>query len=52
MNPEERTRYLKEIEEAEKTGGVKKGSWLDRMIQQGNKRTEEQLKAEAAASAK
>ncbi|OCL14810.1 hypothetical protein AOQ84DRAFT_370951 [Glonium stellatum] len=46
MDIEERSRYLKEIEEAEKTDSVKKGSWLDKLIAQGNKKTEDQLRAE------
>lgn len=46
MNAEERSRYLREIEETEKSGSVKKGSWLNRLIAQGNKRTEDQLRAE------
>jgi hypothetical protein len=43
---EERSRYLSEVEEAEKSGSVKKGSWLNRLIAQGNKRMENQLRAE------
>ena len=46
MDAEERSRYLSEIEEAEKSDSVKKGSWLNRLIAQGNKRTEDQPRAE------
>jgi len=47
MTPDERDRYIKEMEEAEKTGAPKKGSFLDRLIERGNRRTEEQLEREA-----
>jgi hypothetical protein len=47
MSPEERVRYLKEYEHAEKHGEPKKGSFLDRLISRGNKKTEEDLAAEA-----
>lgn len=43
MDPDERKRYLKKIEEADQSGSVKKGGWLDRLIAQGNKGTEDQL---------
>jgi len=36
---------LSEVE-AEKSGSVKKRSWLNRLIAQGNKRMENQLRAE------
>lgn len=47
MSPEERVRYLKEYEHAEKHGEPKKGSFLDSLISKGNKKTEEDLAAEA-----
>ncbi|KAF2177237.1 hypothetical protein K469DRAFT_644737 [Zopfia rhizophila CBS 207.26] len=47
MSPEERAQYLKEFEEAERTGGPKKGSLLDKLIERGNRRTQEQLAQEA-----
>ncbi|KAF2465856.1 uncharacterized protein BDR25DRAFT_306372 [Lindgomyces ingoldianus] len=47
MSPDERDRYLKEFEEAEKMGTPKKGGFLDKLIERGNKKTEEQLEKEA-----
>jgi hypothetical protein len=47
MTPEERVRYLKEFEHAERHGEPKKGSFLDRLIMRGNKKTEDDLAAEA-----
>ncbi|KAF2263389.1 hypothetical protein CC78DRAFT_581478 [Lojkania enalia] len=47
MSPAEREKYLKEFEEAEKTGAPKKGSFLEKLIERGNKRTEDQLQQEA-----
>ncbi|KAF2798911.1 hypothetical protein K505DRAFT_357092 [Melanomma pulvis-pyrius CBS 109.77] len=47
MNPAERDAYIKDLEEAEKTGAPKKGSFLDKLIERGNKKTEEQLAREA-----
>ena len=47
MTPDERIRYLKEYEHAEKHGEAKKGGFLDRLIASGNKKTEEQLRREA-----
>lgn len=49
MTPEERVRYLKEYDHAEKHGEPKKGSFLDRLIAKGNKDTEEELRREAEA---
>jgi hypothetical protein len=43
MTPEERVAYLKEYEHAEKHGEPKKGSFLDRLISRGNKKTEEEI---------
>lgn len=48
MTPEEREAYLKEFEEAERTGVPKKGSLIDKLIERGNRRTEEQLLRESA----
>lgn len=47
MSPAEREAYLKEFEEAERTGEPKKGSLLEKLIARGNKRTEEQIAREA-----
>ncbi|KAF2741161.1 hypothetical protein EJ04DRAFT_507573 [Polyplosphaeria fusca] len=47
MSPEEREKYLKEFDEAEQTGSAKKGSFLDKLIERGNKKTEEQITREA-----
>lgn len=49
MSPEEREAYLKDFEEAEQTGEPKKGSLLDKLISRGNKKTEEEIAAEAKA---
>ncbi|PVI06039.1 hypothetical protein DM02DRAFT_610370 [Periconia macrospinosa] len=46
MSPQEREAYLKEFEDAEKTGEAKKGSLIDKLIARGNKRTEDQLAEE------
>lgn len=46
MTQEEREAYLKEFEDAEKTGEAKKGSLIDKLIARGNKRTEDQLAEE------
>ncbi|KAF2116896.1 hypothetical protein BDV96DRAFT_645296 [Lophiotrema nucula] len=43
MSPDEREKYLKEFEEAEKTGTPKKGSLIERLIERGNRKTEEEL---------
>ncbi|KAF2712747.1 hypothetical protein K504DRAFT_531798 [Pleomassaria siparia CBS 279.74] len=47
MNPGERETYTKELEEAEKTGAPKKGSFLDKLIERGNRKTEEELARDA-----
>jgi hypothetical protein len=47
MTPEERKAYLEEFEEAERTGKPKKGSLLEKLIERGNRKTEEQLEREA-----
>jgi len=47
MTPAERDQYIKDMEEAESTGTPKKGSFLDKLINAGNKKTEEQLTREA-----
>ncbi|KAF2198754.1 hypothetical protein GQ43DRAFT_474252 [Delitschia confertaspora ATCC 74209] len=47
MSPDERKAYLAEFEEAERTGHAKKGSLLERLIERGNRKTEEQLAREA-----
>jgi hypothetical protein len=43
MSPAERDAYIKDLEEAEKTGAPKKGSFLEKLIERGNRKTEEQL---------
>jgi len=43
MPPDERKAYLEEFEEAEKTGHPKKGSLLEKLIERGNRKTEEQF---------
>lgn len=47
MTPAEREAYLKEFEEAEKTGEPKKGSLIDKLIARGNKKTEEEIERQA-----
>jgi hypothetical protein len=47
MSPAERDAYIKDLEDAEKTGAPKKGSFLEKLIERGNKKTEEQLVKEA-----
>ena len=47
MTPEERDAYLKEFDEADKTGEPKKGSLIDKLIARGNKRTEDQILQES-----
>ncbi|KAJ4356251.1 uncharacterized protein N0V89_004282 [Didymosphaeria variabile] len=44
--PEEREAYLKEFEDADRTGESKKGGLIDKLIARGNKRTEDQLAQE------
>lgn len=51
MTPEERVKYLKEFDYAEKHGEPKKGSFLDKLIARGNKKTEDQIAEENAAKA-
>ncbi|ORX97849.1 hypothetical protein BCR34DRAFT_496587 [Clohesyomyces aquaticus] len=51
MTPDERDRYIKELEEAETTGAPKKGSFLDKLIERGNRKTEEQLAREVKEKA-
>lgn len=46
MSPDEREKYLKEFEDAEREGGPKKGSLLERLIERGNRKTEEQIERE------
>ncbi|KAF2873136.1 hypothetical protein BDV95DRAFT_605702 [Massariosphaeria phaeospora] len=46
MTPDERVKYLKDFDDAERSGIPKKGSLLERLIERGNKRTAEQLAAE------
>ncbi|KAF1997719.1 hypothetical protein P154DRAFT_273688 [Amniculicola lignicola CBS 123094] len=43
MTPEERAAYLKDFEEAEKDGKPKRGSLIERLIERGNKKTEEEI---------
>ncbi|KAF2749039.1 hypothetical protein M011DRAFT_475785 [Sporormia fimetaria CBS 119925] len=50
MSPDERIKYLKEFEHAEKHGEAKKGSFLERLILRGNKKTEEEIERERAAA--
>ena len=50
MTPEERDAYLKDFEEAEQTGAPKKGSFLEKLIERGNKRTEDQIAKESKAA--
>ncbi|KAK3215239.1 hypothetical protein GRF29_19g2602968 [Pseudopithomyces chartarum] len=45
--PEEREAYLKEYDEADKSGTHKQGGLIDKLIARGNKRTEDQLAEEA-----
>ncbi|KAF2017404.1 hypothetical protein BU24DRAFT_345888 [Aaosphaeria arxii CBS 175.79] len=52
MSPEERDAYLKEFEDADRTGEPKKGSLIEKLIARGNKRTEEQLQKESLARQK
>lgn len=47
MTPDERKAYLSEFEEAERNGKPKKGSLLEKLIERGNRKTEEQLAREA-----
>jgi hypothetical protein len=47
MTPEERVRYLKDLDHAEKYGEPKKGSFLERLIARGNKKTEDEIAADA-----
>jgi hypothetical protein len=51
MTPDERVRYLKDLDYAEKNGEPKKGSFLEKLIAKGNKKTEDDLAAEHAARA-
>lgn len=51
MTPDERVRYLKDLDHAEKHGEPKKGSFLERLIARGNKKTEDEIAAEAQARA-
>ncbi|KAF1977777.1 hypothetical protein BU23DRAFT_596117 [Bimuria novae-zelandiae CBS 107.79] len=44
--PEEREAYLKEYDEADKSGSHKQGGLIEKLIARGNKRTEDQLEAE------
>ena len=44
MSLEERKAYLAEFEEAEKTGQPKKGSLLEKLIERGNRKTEEEVR--------
>jgi hypothetical protein len=44
MTPDERIRYLKDHEYAEKHGEPKKGSFLEKLIARGNKETEDQVR--------
>jgi hypothetical protein len=46
MTAEERVAYLKEFEYAEKHGAPKQGSFLDRLISRGNKKTEDDIARE------
>lgn len=47
MTPDERIRYLKEHDYAEKHDEPKKGSFLEKLIAKGNKKTEDDLAEEA-----
>lgn len=51
MTPDERVRYLKDLDYAEKYGEPKKGSFLEKLIARGNKKTEDEIAAEAHARA-
>lgn len=51
MTPDERVRYLKDLDYAEKHGEPRKGSFLERLIAKGNKKTEDEIAAEAHARA-
>lgn len=46
MTPDERIKYLKDFEYAEKHGESKKGGFLDRLIAKGNKKTEDEIAQE------
>jgi hypothetical protein len=46
LTPDERVRYLKEHDYAEKNDAPKKGSYLEKLIARGNKQTEDQIIAE------
>lgn len=52
MAPDERVKYLKEYDYAEKHGEPKKGSYLDKLIARGNKKTEDDLREEAELAEK
>jgi hypothetical protein len=52
MTPDERVKYLKEFDYAEKHGEAKKGSFLDKLIARGNKKTEDELREEAELAEK
>jgi hypothetical protein len=47
MPPQERVAYLQEFDHSDKHDAPKKGGLIERLIERGNKRTEEQLEREA-----
>ncbi|KAF2273266.1 uncharacterized protein EI97DRAFT_436144 [Westerdykella ornata] len=48
LSPEERNTYLQEYEQAEREGYTKKGGFLEKLIARGNKKTEDEIAADAA----